>query len=78
MSDFDASFEKLMAKIAEDALVAPSLMDKVDAAKVLQPYYALRKKTHRPPPEAGTMDALRNRIRAVSNEEPFNGNADAA
>lgn len=62
MSDFDTSFEALMAKIAEEALGAENLADKVDAAKVLQPYYALRKK-HRPASvEEGTMDSLRRRI----------------
>ena len=48
MSDFDKSFEELMEKIAVEAIEAANLADKVDAAKVLQPYYALRKK-HRPP-----------------------------
>ncbi len=69
MSDFENSFEKLMDKIAEEAISAENLADKVDAAKVLQPYYALRKKHKPPDTEPGTMDALRNRIRAVGGTE---------
>ena len=66
MSDFDKAFEDLMEKIAEEAIDAESLADKVDAAKVLQPYYALRKKNRPPSTLPGTMDDLRNRIRAVA------------
>lgn len=74
MSDFDAEFEKLAEQIATEAQKAENLPDKVDAMKVLQPYYALRKK-HRPanPGEEGTMDGLRRRIRAVGGTD-----ADAA
>lgn len=68
MSDFDKAFEDLMEKIANEAIDAENLADKVDAAKVLQPYYALRKK-HRPVDETtGTMDALRKQIRESDNE----------
>ena len=73
MSDFDTTFEELMEKIARQACDAENLADKVDAAKVLQPYYALRKKHRAPSTEEGTMDALRNRIKATEN-----GNADHA
>jgi hypothetical protein len=38
-------------------------MDKVDAMKALQPYYALRKKNKMPGAVPGTMDALRDTIR---------------
>lgn len=62
MSDFDAEFEKLMEKIAQEAIGAENLADKVDAAKVLQPYYALRKKTRAPSAQEGTMDSLRRKI----------------
>ena len=57
MSDFDAEFEALAAMIAKEAQTAPALMDKVDAMKALQPYYALRKKTKAPGTAPGSMDA---------------------
>lgn len=63
MSDFDAEFEKLAAQIAQEAQKAETLMDKVDAMKALQPYYALRKKNKVPGTAPGTMDALRDTIR---------------
>ena len=63
MSDFDTEFEALAAQIAKEAQRAETLMDKVDAMKALQPYYALRKKTKAPATAPGTMDALRNEIR---------------
>ena len=63
MSDFDAEFEALAAMIAKEAQTAPALMDKVDAMKALQPYYALRKKNKVPGTTPGTMDALRNTIK---------------
>ncbi len=74
MSDFDQEFEALAAQIAKEAQTAESLMDKVDAMKALQPYYALRKKNKVPGATPGTMDDLRNRIRAVEIEH----GADAA
>lgn len=73
MSDFDESFEELMEKIAKEAINAENLADKVDAAKVLQPYYALRKKNRPPSTERGTMDDLRNQIRIAGGTD-----ADAA
>ncbi len=63
MSDFDAEFEKLAEKIAAEACLAESLMDKVDALKALQPYYALRKKNKVPGTTPGSMDALRSAIK---------------
>ena len=63
MSDFDAEFEKLAEKIAVEACLAESLMDKVDALKALQPYYALRKKNKVPSTVPGSMDDLRNTIK---------------
>lgn len=63
MSDFDAEFEKLAEQVAKDAQNAESLMDKVDALKALQPYYALRKKTKAPNTIPGSMDDLRNTIK---------------
>ena len=63
MSDFDAEFEKLAEKIAAEACLDESLMNKVDALKALQPYYALRQKNRKPPPASGSMDDLRNAIR---------------
>ena len=77
MSDFDEEFERLAQKIAEQACDAESLMDKVDAMKALQPYYALRKKNRPPGTQPGTMDALRNTIRAVAGTEVDNA-SDAA
>ena len=75
MSDFDTEFERLAEKIAKEACDCESLMDKVDAMKALQPYYALRKKNKAPPTAPGTMDDLRNRIKLV---EANDGDADAA
>ena len=63
MSDFDTEFERLAQKIAEQACDTEALMDKVDAMKALQPYYALRKKNKVPGNLPGTMDALRDTIR---------------
>ncbi len=63
MNDFDEEFEALAAQIAKEAQRAENLMDKVDAMKALQPYYALRKKNRPPGTAPGTMDALRNQIR---------------
>lgn len=63
MSDFDAEFEKLAAQIAVEAQKAETLMDKVDAMKALQPYYALRKKNKAPSTVPGSMDDLRNTIK---------------
>ena len=74
MSDFDTEFERLAEKIATEACNAENLMDKVDAMKALQPYYALRKKNKVPGDKPGTMDDLRNRIKAVETEH----GADAA
>lgn len=63
MSDFDSEFERLAQKIAEQACDAEALMDKVDAMKALQPYYALRKKNKAPSTVPGSMDDLRNTIK---------------
>jgi hypothetical protein len=65
MSDFDAEFEALAAQIAKEAQKAENLIDKVDALKALQPYYALRKKTKAPSTTPGTMDDLRDRIKVA-------------
>jgi hypothetical protein len=62
MSDFDQAFEKLMQKIADEAVTA-DLLAKIDAAKVLQPYYALRKKHKPEKPGSNTMEALRDKIK---------------
>jgi hypothetical protein len=74
MNDFDQEFEALAAQIAKEAQKAETLMDKVDAMKALQPYYALRKKTKAPGATPGTMDDLRSKIRSVES----NHGADAA
>ena len=63
MSDFDSEFERLAEKIAKEACDCESLVDKVDAMKALQPYYALRTKNKVPGATPGTMDALRDTIR---------------
>ena len=63
MNDFEEEFERLAQKIAEQACNAEALMDKVDAMKALQPYYALRKKNKVPSTVPGSMDDLRNTIK---------------
>lgn len=70
-NDFDTAFEELAAEIATSAKNAEHLADKVEAMKVLQPYYALRRKVEakKPqPPRKGTMQSFRERVNGVDDD----------
>lgn len=69
--------EKLVAEVANAAISANTpLNEKMEALKLLQPYYAVLKKAKLraddDPPDGPTMGAMRDRLRDVE-EVPANG-----
>lgn len=69
MTDFTAEMDKLAAQLAKDANMAEkNFGDRLDAFKVLLPYYALLKKNAKEPEDDDTpnFNNFTDRIHAVS------------
>jgi hypothetical protein len=80
MSTFLDDIEKLAADVAKEALDSKTLQEKMDALKLLQPYYAILKKgkgaSSDDADDEPTMDDIRRGLRVVV-QEPADGGVKA-
>lgn len=79
MSQTLADIEKLVAEVAKDAVSASkTLQEKMDALKLLQPYYAIMKKAKPRPDDDDALDEptmgdMRDKLRLIEQETDDGG-----